>query len=230
MAPERVFIVVGLGTFGSEVCRVLSDKGGKVIAVDRSPDRIERMKDIVTQAVLMDSTDEEALRSLPLDTVDVAVVAMASNQEASILTTALLKKLDLSSIIARAVTDIHAQVLRQVGATEVINIELDEGREIAERLISPDVLERIPLSKDQVLAEIRAPKSFVGKSLVALELRRRHNINVVSIKRTETAIDDMGNPVPQEEAFSPGPQEIVRAEDILVCIGDNEEIDALREA
>ena len=154
MAKERVFAVFGLGTFGAEVCRVLAEKGGKVIAVDRDPDVVEKNKNIVTQAVLMDSTDEEALKNLALDEIDVAIVVIGENLDASILTTALLSKLGVPYIIARAITDIHAQILKQVGATENINIEINSGRELATRLISPDILENIPISAELKLVEL----------------------------------------------------------------------------
>ena len=129
MAKEKVFAVFGLGAFGNEVCRVLSEKGGKVIAFDNRPQPVERIKDQVSQVMVLDSTDEEALRSAPLENVDIAIVAIGDDVEASILTTALLKNMGIPYIIARAVTDIHMRVLRQIGANEVISLEMNfEGK------------------------------------------------------------------------------------------------------
>lgn len=229
MAKERIFAVFGLGTFGSEVCKTLAEKGGKVIAVDNQAKLIERIKDVVTQAVLIDSTDEEALKTLPLETLDVAVVAIGEDLNASILTTALLKKLGIPLIISRGITDLHSRVLKQVGATEVINLEADEGRRVANRLISPDILDRIPISSNQTLAEIIAPKSIVGKSLKDLDIRKKFNINVISIKRTKTEIDDLGNPKKQEIVISPSPSETISQNDILVIVGNDKDIDELKE-
>ena len=228
MGQDRVFAVFGLGLFGSEVCRVLAENGGKVIAVDRKPALIERIKDQVTQAVLIDSTEEEALQSIDIADIDVAVVAIGSDQNSSIITTALLKKLGVPYIIGRALTDIHGEVLRQVGANEVINIELDEGREIARRLISPDIKDRIPISQDQTLAEVVVPATFVGKSLHSLELRKKFSVNVISIRRTETVIDDVGNPVKSERVFAPLPDDKLKQNDVFVLVGSDEDIDALR--
>ncbi|MBU1078626.1 MAG: TrkA family potassium uptake protein [Spirochaetes bacterium] len=228
MAKEKVFAVFGLGTFGYEVCTVLSSKGAKVIAVDNQNKLVERIKDDVTQAILMDSTDEELMMSLPLEDIDIAVIAIGDNIEASIITAALLKKLGIPYIIARAISDIHGQVMKQVGANEIINIEIEQGRRIANKLIAPFILDHIPLSANQSLAEIRIPKDFVGKSLHQLDIRKKYNINVLSIKRTKTSIDDHGNPVKEETALSPKPNDILKENDIIVVIGTDKDIDKLK--
>lgn len=229
MGQERVFAIFGIGTFGFEVCKVLAERGGKVIAIDHKSDVIEKIKDIVTQAILIDSTDEDALKNIDLEGIDIALVAIGNNMQASILTTALLKKLGVPYIIARAITDIHSRVLKQIGASEVINIEIDEGREVANRLISPDILERIPISKNQTLAEVIVPKSFIGKTLMALDMRKKFNINVISVKRKHEEIDGMGNPQSEEVVFTPNPTEVLRHNDVLVVVGSDQEIDALKE-
>lgn len=228
MAKEKVFAVFGLGTFGMEVCQVLSQKGGKVIAVDNQTQLVEKLKETVFQAVVLDSKDEESLKSISLEDIDVAVVAIGDDIESSILTTALLKNLGVPYIIARAISPIHSQVLKQVGATEVIHIEIEEGRRIANKLITPFILEHIPLSKNQSLAEIRIPKDFIGKSLFKLDLRKKYNINVISIKREETTIDDLGNPVKEEMAIAPDSTTVLKENDIIVIVGNEKDIEQLK--
>ncbi|MFH1875211.1 MAG: TrkA family potassium uptake protein [Pseudomonadota bacterium] len=230
MAKERVFAVFGLGTFGFEVSRVLAEKGGKVIVVDKDAELIEKTKNIVTQAVLIDCTDEEALKNLGLDEIDIAVVAIGEDLNASILTTALLSKLGVPYIISRAITDIHAQVLKQVGATEIINIEINEGQELANRILYPDILENIPISDELKLVEIVTPENFVGKALKNLDLRKKFNVNVISVKRSHTEIDDMGNPTSEEIVFAPTPNDILQQNDIMVLIGSDLSINSLRGA
>ena len=139
MAKEmnKNYLVIGLGGFGRRLSEVLEEKGANVIAVDSDENLIERVKNSVTQAVHLDSTDEERLKGLDLEDVNAAIVAIGDNLEASILTTAILKRLGLPYIIARALNDLHHQVLRQVGADEVINIEVDEGSRMATKLIAP---------------------------------------------------------------------------------------------
>lgn len=225
---EKVFGVFGLGVFGIEVAKTLAEKGGKVIAVDKHIEAIEKIKDIVAQAVLIDSTDEESLRNAPLDDLDIAIVAIGENIESSILTTALLKKLGVSYVISRAISEIHAQVLKQIGANEVFNIEIEEGQRIANRLISPDILEKTYVGKDRVVAEIVVPKSFIGKSIIQLDLRRRYNINVISLKRIQLTVDEYGHPVDQEVVSFPDPHTTLQKDDILVVVGTEKDIDNLK--
>ncbi len=226
---DRLFAVFGLGIFGLEICKVLSEKGSKVIAVDKDQKLIDRAKDIVAQAVLIDSTDENALRNAGLQDVDVAIVAIGESIDGSILTTILLKNLGVPNIIARAVSDVHAQVLQKIGATEVINISVEEGRRLAKRIISPEVVDMMPISKDQSITEMRIPAEFADKTLQEINLRKKYHVNLVSVKRTTTAIDEVGNPVKKEEVFSPKPDEALKANDILVVLGREDDIEKLKE-
>jgi trk system potassium uptake protein TrkA len=229
MAKEKVFAVIGLGSFGRKVCEVLVDRGGKVIAIDNDPGLIDKVKDTVTQAVLLDATDEANIADAPFDDVDTAVVAIGDNIAASVLTTALLKRIGVGYVLARAVSDLHEQVLRQVGADEIVNIEIDEGQRVALRLISPEVLDRIPVSQSISVAEMYAPESFIGKSLAKLDLRKQFSITVIAITRIELSVDEVGNSVRNERVVFPTPQETLQDSDVLLLVGKNEDIDALKE-
>lgn len=229
MLKETLFAVIGLGTFGKQVCETLMEKGGRVLAIDNRSEIIERIKDTVTQAVLVDATDANALEALPFEEVDIAIVAMGENTEASILVTAILKKMGISYILARASSDIHTQVLKQVGADEVINIEISEGNRIAQKLLAPEILDRIPISESITVAELYVSKSFTGKELSRLNLRRKFNINVIAVKRSKIAIDELGNPVNSEELIFPDADTILKEHDILLVVGKNEDIDIFKE-
>lgn len=221
---EKVFAVIGLGVFGRQVCATVADRGGSVIAIDNNADAVERIKETVTQAVLLNATDEDALSQAPLGDVDVAVVAMGDNVEASILATALLKRQAVPYVIARAVSSVHAQVLRQIGADEVINVELDAGRRLGSRLIAPQILEQVSLSADISVAELHVPQSIVGKTLAELDLRARFQVSVISIKRVRVDVDDMGNPLREEEIVFPGPNDKLLEDDVIHVVGANEAI------
>ncbi len=224
---ERVFAVFGLGAFGSEICRSLAERGVRVIAVDKQPKLIERIKDEVTQALLLDSTDEEALSSAPLDEIDVAVVAIGDDVEASILTTALLKSMGIPFILARAVSEIHLKVLKQVGADEVVNLEIDQGRVVATRLLTQEALERISISADYSIAEVYAPPGAVGSTVG--EMREKSGINIMAVKRITTTIDNLGNPVRNEVVRLPSEQDTVRENDIYLIVGRNRDVEKLKE-
>jgi trk system potassium uptake protein TrkA len=229
MAKEKVFAVFGLGAFGNEVCRVLSEKGGKVIAFDNRPQPIEKIKDEVSQVMVLDSTDEDALRSAPLENVDIAIVAIGDDIEASILTTALLKNIGVPYIVARAVSDIHMRVLRQIGANEVINLEIEEGQRVASRLLTAEVLETIPVTEDYSIVELYVPESMVGKSLERLNLRQEYHVNVIAIERFKTSVDDEGNPVKEERVILPTKDDVVLTDDILIVVGRNSDIEVFKE-
>lgn len=225
---ERTFAVIGLGTFGVRVCEELTIKGGQVIAIDNQAQLIEKVKDSVTQSILIDSTDEEAMGQLPFEDVDTAVVAIGDNIEASILTTAILKKIGIPHIIGRSITDIHQRVLRQVGADEIINIEIDEGTRLAQRLISPDILDSIPISENISLAEVLTPKGFAGKTLTDLDLRNRMSVSVVAIRKIELSVDEEGNTVRGERILFPDPGDILDETDVLLIVGENTPLNAFK--
>ncbi len=229
MIRDKIFAVFGLGRFGYEICKVLSEKGAKVIAIDNREKIINKIKDTVTQAVLMDSTEEDALNNAGMQDVDVAIVAIGDNIDSNILTTTLLKNLGVPYIISRAINEIHAQVLKQIGATEVINIEIDEGNRLANRLVAPDVMDLIPVSDKEFLIELRIPKEFVGKTLIDLDLRKRFNVNIVSIKRYHTEIDAEGNPEVNQIVISPKPDQAFRINDIIVILGEEKNLQRIKE-
>lgn len=227
---ERVFAIFGLGAFGTELCRGLMEKGARVIAFDNRPQPVEKVRDVVSQVLVLDSTDEDALRGAPLDSVDVAVVAIGDDVEASILTTALLKNIGVPYLIARAVSDIHMRVLRQVGANEVLNLEIEEGRRLASRLLTAAVLETIPVTDEYSIVELYVPESMAGKSLENLGLRSRYNVNVIAIERFRTDVDEEGNPAKEERVILPAKDDVLLADDVLIVVGRNSDLEAFREA
>lgn len=225
---QRVFAVLGLGVFGRQICETLAERGGSVIAIDQDPGLIEQVKEGVTQAILVDTTDEDSLSQAALQEVDVAVVAMGDNVEASILTTALLKKQGVAYVIARAISALHARVLKQVGADEILNLETDAGTRLASRLIAPDILEQVALSSDISLAEMYVPQAVLGATLAELDLRGRYNITVISIKRTSRDVDELGNPVETEQIVFPGPNDTLLETDVIHVVGRNDAIESFR--
>ncbi|POR05202.1 potassium transporter TrkA [Alkalispirochaeta sphaeroplastigenens] len=226
---QRVFAVFGLGIFGRKICETLASRGAQVIAVDNHPAVVERIKETVMQAFLLNSADEDSLAQLPLEDVDEAVVAMGDSVEASILTTALLKKCAVPRVIARAVSTVHAQVLRQVGADEILNLEEDAGVRLASRLVAPQVLERIALSREISMAELYVPRSITGVKLEELNLRRNYEINIIAIKRITSDVDETGNPVRNEQIIFPSPAESLGESDVIHIVGTNEAIDRFRQ-
>jgi len=214
--PNR-FAIIGLGRLGSHLARYLSERGAEVIAIDKEMRVVEAIKDQVDFAVRLDSVDEEALRAQGIDKVDVAIVAIGEDFESNILTVALLKKIGVKEVIARASSEIQRQILKLIGADRVIFPEADTAERLAQSLISPSILDYIPLTDGRSIAQINAPKPFHGKTIAELKIRTKYGVNIIAIKRSG----------PEEITEMPTPDYAIREGDILVVVGANEDIDRL---
>lgn len=210
--------VIGLGRFGMNLAQQLGQNRVEVIAIDRNHRLVDDVKDDVTLAVCLDSTDDSALISHELHQCDVCVVAIGENFEASLLTATALKRLGAPCVIVRAQTASHAEIFRRLGADEVIQPETESGRQLARRLANPRLEDIIELSDGYSLIEIRAPKAFHGKTLEQLALRSKYRVNLVAIKRPTLAFDESGEPVLSTN-YVPQASDIVEATDLLLLVG-----------
>lgn len=179
----KQYAVIGLGRFGSSVAKTLAEKGQQVLAVDSREDVVQDLAEYVTNAVCIDATDEKVLKNIGVQSVDTAIVAIGKSLEASLLVTMALKDLGVPKIIAKAVSVEQAKVLEKLGVNTIVFPERDMGERLANKLISPEVVEEINLSPEYSLFEIATPQEFIGKSLRDLEVRATHSINIIAIKR-----------------------------------------------
>ncbi|MEN6307031.1 MAG: TrkA family potassium uptake protein [Anaerohalosphaeraceae bacterium] len=220
------FAVIGLGRFGKKLALALSMSGAEVIAIDKDRDIIEDLRDEVSHAVRLDSTDEEALRAQGVDKVDVAIVGMGQSGhafEAAILTVVNLKRMAIPLIYARAENLTSGQVFSAVGATEVIYPEIETAQRWAYKLIAPHIEEKIDFAPGYSLARVKAPAAFHGQTVMELQLRQKYNINLVAIKRGE----NVANSEEKDTLINvPMPNTIIYNNDILMVAGA--EIDLAR--
>ena len=224
----RQFLVVGLGDFGREIALSLTDLGSEVIAIDIEPRFVENIKDNVAQALVMDSTDETALRGIDLATIDTAIVAIGDHIEASILTTAILKDLGVGRILARANTKRHAEILERVGAERIISPEVQIARQMAKSLMTRHVLERVELTEEHSLVSMKAPRRYWGQKIIFTGIRRDFNIMIIGIERKMPEVDDFGIIVNRNKYISiPGPNDILKEGDVIHVVGKNDDIDRL---
>ncbi|MFH1478820.1 MAG: TrkA family potassium uptake protein [Candidatus Omnitrophota bacterium] len=219
----RQFAVIGLGRFGLSVAKTLSGKGHQVLAIDKDEELVQSISDITTEAVQVDSTDEKALKAVGIMNVDVAVVAIGANLEASVLTTLLLKELGVGHIVARAVTDEHGKVLERVGANKVVFLERDMGIRIASSLVSPSVLEHIELSPKCGIMETVVPRDFIGKTIRDLDVRAKYELNIIATREKEDDSDEKC-----ELDVAPKADYMIKEGDVFVIIGSNENLDKFR--
>jgi trk system potassium uptake protein TrkA len=182
----RRFAVIGLGRFGQKLAIALAMSGSEVIAIDRDRNEVELIRDQVSHAVRLDSTDEEAMKAQGVDKADVAIIALGQESfEAAILTVVNLRQMGVKQIYARAESLIAGEVFSKVGATDVIYPEIESAQRWAYKLIAPQIGEKIDFAPGYSLARIKAPPSFDGKTVMDLQLRQKYNVNLVLIKRSD---------------------------------------------
>jgi len=218
----RKFAVIGLGRFGSTVAQALAERGAEVIAIDKDPQLVEKFKEIVTLAVKLDSTDEEALRSQGVDKVDVAIVSIGEF-ESSILTTALLKKIGVPRVITRAshsASRIQEKILVLVGADRIILPEEEMGKKLAQSLIVSNILDYFPITDKYSAAEIRAPSNFWNRKIGELKVRQKYRVNVLEIRKLSPKGDKV-----EKINYLPQATDVIEKGDILLVIGEEEDIE-----
>lgn len=214
--------VIGLGRFGTALARQLSVSGAQVIAIDSDQHHVEEIKDQVPVAVRLDSTDDLALKSQSIDTVDVAVVAIGENFEAALLTTVILTKFGVPKIICRAQTVFHAEIFKQIGAHQVIQPELQSGEHLGRQLANPRIDEFIKLGEDFSLIELHAPKQFIGKTLSTLRLRQDYAVNLVALMRKKTEQTPDGETTRTKIMAVLDAEEVICDQDVLMLVGSDE--------
>jgi trk system potassium uptake protein TrkA len=178
----RRVVVIGLGIFGSNIVKELYENGFEVIAIDKDKDAVHRLKDFATKAIVADGIDHEVMDNIGIHEDDVVIISFGEDLAASTLITLHLKQMKVKNIIVKAPNEEHKLILEKVGATDVIIPEKEIAGKVAKSLISPNVLDCLPLSEGYMIFEIAPPNSFLGKSIAELELRSRYHIEVIAIK------------------------------------------------
>ncbi len=212
------FVVIGIGNFGFHVAKALYEKGNEVICVDKNRDVIQKIRDFATEAIVADTTDKEVLDSLDIKNVDVVIVCLGKEVEASILTTYYLKELGAKYIVAKANSEDHRKILEKIGATETVFPEKDIAIKVAQSLCTPNIIEHLPLSKGYSIVELAPPKSFLGKSIRELRLRNVYGVQVIAVK--ETISDNM--------IMIPDPDFVIKDSDALIIMGKDEDIERIK--
>ncbi|GEN52751.1 MULTISPECIES: potassium channel family protein [Halobacillus] len=209
---KKTFAVVGLGRFGGSICRELSREGMEVLALDLDENKVNEYREIVSHAVMADSTDELVLKELGFRNIDHVIVAIGDNIQASMLTTLILKEMGIRMITVKAQNDYHEKILNKIGADQVVHPERDMGKRIAHHIISDNILDYIELSDDHSVVEVKAGRKMSGKTLIDLDIRAQYGCNIVAIKRGKDVI------------VSPMATEQVNASDILIVIGADKDV------
>lgn len=208
------FLVIGLGYFGRAVVKELVNMGHEVVVIEKNKDLAEEFRDLVEDLRCADATDEDVIRNLDVQQFDACVVATGTDLGNSVLITATLKELGARYIAAKAVTERQAEILKKIGADLIVFPEREAGERLAHQLISPGRISTyLELDPDWSLEELKAPDWMVNKSLKELDLRRKHKITVIAIKRD-------GKVIP-----NPGGEDKILKNDHLLIFGRNEDLE-----
>ena len=208
--------IFGLGQFGMTLLENMADQHVELLAVDVDLDKVESVKDLVTRAVCLTNVSEDTMASAGTGDLEVAVVTIGEDFAASVLTTAILKRLHVPRIIARASSDMHEQVLRAVGATEIVRPEKEVSMQLAARLLIPGLQTFLSLDTKHRIIEVTAPKDLVGKTLMESDFRNRYRLNIIAIRRGTMGPDGRLLETINE---MPAGADRIEAGDILILLG-----------
>ena len=175
-------LLIGLGNFGKHIALQLNQLGHQVMGVDHNEDRVNDAMDIVTNAQIGDSTNEEFLRTLGIDNYDVCIVAIGGNFQSSLETTYSLKELGAKMVVSRAERDGQAKFLLRNGADEIVYPEKQLASWMAIRYSADHILDYIELDESCSIFEVSVPKEWIGKSILQIDIRKKYNVNIIAIK------------------------------------------------
>lgn len=207
-------VVIGLGIFGSNIMKELYENGFEVIAIDKNKEAVQRARDYSTKAIVADGTDRDVMEMIGIHEDDSVIISFGEDLAASTLITLHLKQMKIKNIIVKAPNEEHKLILEKVGATEVIIPEKEIASKVAKSLISPNVLDYLPLSDDYMIFEMAPPNSFLGKTIGELQLRGKYHIEVIAVR---DIISDRIHMVPQAEF-------VIKDGEVLVVVGKDKDI------
>ncbi len=225
MKKEKV-AVIGLGYFGNALAMHLSEMGVEVLGIDISEDRLENIREHISHAVVMDTTDIKALKQLGLEDFDCTIVAIGEDFEASLLTVANLQELKVKRIISRVLSTVHEKILKLMNIDELILPEGEAARVLARQLAVKGIVEHFDISQEYSINEILVPKWAIGKTLAEVDLRKKHNLNLITVlhKTNEEVSVQKGKWSNKKAMGVLSSDYIYKENDILVIFGKNEDL------
>ena len=208
------YLVIGLGTFGRSIAQTLYENGKMVLAIDQMGERVQKVIDdeIASDAITLDVTDENSIKKVVNDDFNTAFVCIGKNTQSSVFITVILKEIGIKTIICKAKNELQGKILKKIGATSVVYPEETMAKETALGVIRPNITEHFKFSEKYRMFEIKAPKDFVGKNLIELNLRNKYEMNIIGIKSKE------------ELNIMPLPNTAISESDILLVIANIEKM------
>lgn len=212
---EKMYAVIGAGSFGVSVARGLYNKGCDVMLIDRDETVVHNMAESVTYAVCLDAKDEAALISVGIRDYHTAVVCIGESITDSVLATMFLKEQGVKRVVCKALNPEHKRLLEKVGADRVIIPEYEMGERLASGLVNDNMIDYMILSDEYSLAEIVAPKRWFGKTMIELDIRCKYGVSVIGFRENGRI------------NISPDPSRKFKQGDIIIAAGDNTSLERI---
>lgn len=219
MADTKHFVVIGLGSFGAAVAQQLKKNGCRVTGIDSDEERVELLKEWLYEAVIGNATDREVLQHLSLDAATGVVISLGEDITLSLLATLHAKELGARNIVVKGVTPEHGKLLKSLGVARVIFPETEIALQLADQLTWPNVIDLLPIDPEYSFIEIAIPDSFVNRTLLEINLRRRFGVWVVGVKDVMTG---------KLEMF-PDAEYKLLADQMLLVVGKTDDLKRIRE-
>lgn len=211
----KSYAVIGIGKFGFHVAKGIAQQGANVIAIDNNEEQIHEINEYVQDIVILDSTDVKALKEAGIANVDVAIVSIGENIESSILTVMALKDLGVETVVAKAITTVHGQILSKLGASKVIYPEMESAKKLVKQAVENIHYETIDLSITMKIAKLKVPDFWVGKSILSQTFEDDYELKPIAYKHQGKWHRTFEN------------NDILEADDIIVVLGNSAHIEAL---
>jgi trk system potassium uptake protein len=211
-ANQQEFAVIGLGRFGAALARTLLARGHTVLGIDRSREVVQPLSDELTEALILDATDEDALRSVDIALYDAVVVAINDDFEDALLTTLTLKSLGVKRVVGVASDERQKAILLKVGADEVVMPEHDSGQRLGLLLSLPRLVERLALGREHSIAEMRMPQALADRTVDEVNFTATYRVTLLAIKRGEELI------------MPPSKDLLLYSDDLMIVIGQDDDV------
>lgn len=211
----KSFIVIGAGKFGHYFCKFLSKEDAEIMIVDGDEEKLSDMLSYVSSAKVGDCTRRDVVKGLGVEDFDEAVVCVPESFQNSLQIVDLLNEYGAKNITAVASTEIQAKFLLKNGADHIIFPDRDMSERLAVAIANDSIFDFLKLSEDHAIYEIIPPKRWITQSILAVDVRRRHSVNIIAVK------------TPEGRLFLPGPDYVFNAEDHLIVFGKDKDIEKL---
>jgi trk system potassium uptake protein len=222
------YIIVGLGNFGGHLASRLTDYGHEVIGVDSSEEKVEMVKNKITHAIVMDATDAQAVKNLPIKEADAVIIAIGEDFGASIMVTAIFKQLQIKRLISRSINKVHETVIKAIGVDEILHPEEDSAERMAKSLQMKGVIDSLDVTDEYNIIEVKAPSRYTGMTIAETKIRQDYHINVLTLIKMEEKTNIFGIKAKSKKVSGVvAPDTKIEEGDILLLFGHNRDLQAI---